>query len=88
MKIETCQFIPVTSIVPKQWGDWFYGTLSEGAPFTWGDNNRSLVSKSRFLQHVQDVLILGENDLTQEDFDEFIKTVESIDDEIYIDLEN
>ena len=39
---ETCEFIALTEIVPEAWRNWFYEMISENAPFSWGDNNRTL----------------------------------------------
>ncbi len=87
-QIQTCQYVPVTTIVPKKWSGWFYGALSEGAPFSWGDNNRTMVSPERFIKHVEDVVIVGENWVSAQDRDEFFATIKSLGDDVYIDLEN
>ena len=50
--VESCDFVPATSLIPRGWDSWFWEAISENAPFTWGDNNRSLVDFPSFMQHV------------------------------------
>ena len=49
--LQTCGFIPISGLVPKAWASWFYCAISENAPFSWGDNNRSLLTDSALAQH-------------------------------------
>jgi len=49
--VQTCQFISATDLVPKSWGGFFWELISEDAPFSWGDNNRSLVTAADFADH-------------------------------------
>lgn len=53
--IETCEFVPATSLVPRSWDSWFWSAFSENAPFTWGDNNRSLVDFRSFMDHAVEI---------------------------------
>jgi len=86
---KTVEIIEVTSLVPKEWVNWFYGLISENAPFSWGDNNRTLVTASRFHTHVFGCLDLAieDEDVSQEDVDSFLEMLEGLG-ETYIDLEN
>ena len=94
MKIETCEFVPLTSLVPKKWENWFYEAISTNAPFSWGDNNRTLISLNRFYDHCKEVLEnhgldygLKESGLTKKSKDKFLKTIVELTVD-YIDLEN
>ena len=49
----TLECIPCTSIVPRTWDDWFWSLISDSAPFSWGDNNRSIVTAERFARHAE-----------------------------------
>lgn len=79
-------FIEVSDLVPQSWGDWFWCLISEDAPFSWGDNNRTLIAASRFHAHCIDRLEDVE-DVSNEEIEKFLKTIESLG-ETYIDLEN
>ena len=92
MKKQTCEFIEATTLIPNNWTNWFWGLISESAPFSWGDNNRSLVCCCDFLEHVKnmidiDDLIEDGCKITQEEYDEFCEKLESLG-TTYIDLEN
>ena len=80
-KIQTCEFIPVSQIIPPKLSKWFWDLVSEDAPFSWGDNNRSLVTASSFANFCQERL------------DDSLKSKKILDKfrelgEMYIDLEN
>ena len=53
---ETCVFIPSTDLVPSEWAEPFWTLFSDSAPFTWGDNNRTLVTLERFVARVYDAV--------------------------------
>lgn len=88
-KIQTVEFYNVTDLVPEEWGSWFWGLVSGDAPFSWGDNNRTLVTASRFYDHCNEKLefVVEDGDVTQDEVDAFLKTIEDLG-ETYIDLEN
>ena len=52
--IEACEYVPASELVPPEWCDWFWATVVDNAPFSWGDNNRTLVAFDDFLLHVDD----------------------------------
>ena len=54
---EVCEFIPATNLIPYWAKNWFWGEFSSSAPFSWGDNNRTLITASRFAGHAQEVLM-------------------------------
>jgi hypothetical protein len=81
MKVQTCEFISATDLVPKGWDKWFWEKISEDAPFSWGDNNRSMVTASYFALHCEERL-----DDSQK-VRRFLKKVRALG-EMYIDLES
>lgn len=84
-KLETCKFILLTVLVPNEWAKWFYGIISEDAPFSWGDNNRTLVTANRLLEHCKKCEL---DDLApHEEVDAFLEKIEKLGDTL-VDLEN
>lgn len=86
-KVETCEFIPATLLVPDSWDSWFWERISEDAPFSWGDNNRTLVDMADFLDHCEDRLH------DKPEADAWLKKMRSAlkefgKDGMYVDLEN
>lgn len=81
MKIQTCEFISVTHLVPRGWSEWFWEAISQNAPFSWGDNNRSLVTASDFARHCEECL---DNSPKVKRFLTKVRTLG----EMYIDLES
>ncbi len=56
-KIETCKFIPISALLPRGWIKWFFdGGFCEQTPFTWGGNDRSLVSADRFADYLEECI--------------------------------
>lgn len=97
LTIETTKFVELSTIVPDVWKDWFFNDISENAPFSWGDNNRTLVSAERFKDHAEDVLDMVESEYEEgivlNDIKEyrqaFLDTLSYLEaNQIYIDLEN
>ena len=88
--VETIKFIPITKLVPEKWQGWFYDMLSQNAPFSWGDNNRSIITATRLANHAEDCLDIEQHDadtITQAEVDEWVEEVRKLGD-MYIDLEN
>jgi len=54
--IETCEYVPATSIIPRSWDKWFWEKISNNAPFSWGDNNHSLVAAADFANYCEERL--------------------------------
>lgn len=50
--LQVVSFVDVHDLVPDGWSGSFWGAVSENAPFSWGDNNLSLVTASAFKDHV------------------------------------
>jgi hypothetical protein len=95
--VEVARFIPVTEIVPKEWECWFYQAISEDAPFSWGDNNRTLVTLERFIDHCENSLsYLDDDELDPNERDYFINELKLLATSpachepagLYVDLEN
>ena len=53
INVQTCEFVSATDLVPRTWNTWFWGLISENAPFSWGDNNRSMVTACDFAIHCE-----------------------------------
>lgn len=66
--IDTLKSVGITQIIPDDWKDWIWTDLSDGAPFSWGDNNHSLVDAFSFKDHLDSVL-----DSQDEELEEIIK---------------
>ncbi len=81
MKVQTCEFVSATDLVPRSWDKWFWENISENAPFSWGDNNRSMVTASDFARHCEERL----DDSPK--IKRFLKKVRALG-EMYIDLES
>lgn len=76
-------------MVPPGWATWFWAKISQDAPFSWGDNNRSMVLACDFKNHCEDRLAdaASEEDVPQADIDQFLQLIESLG-TTYVDLEN
>lgn len=92
LQIDTLKSVGVTQIIPEDWKDWIWTDLSDGAPFSWGDNNHSLVDAFSFGDHLDCILEYKDD----EDLEETIKkhrpaifdTLNYLEaNKIYIDLE-
>jgi hypothetical protein len=88
--IQSCKYVCVTDIVPKEWKGWFYTAISENAPFSWGDNNRTMVDAMSFSHHVQEVIdIHDEIKINKKSLIDFYNTLGELErKQVYIDLEN
>jgi hypothetical protein len=85
----TCEFVEVSSLVPKDWETWFWTTISDNAPFSWGDLNRALVTASDFRSHCMDCVPYeaDQEGVSPNSIDNFMLLLEGLG-ETYIDLEN
>jgi len=87
VKVETCKFVCASDLVPKRWREWFWETISHNAPFSWGDNNRTLVDAVTFHDHCGN-RILGEGYVADIAFKAWLQKITRIPADVYIDLEN
>lgn len=80
---QMATFYPITDIVDHSGEDseGFYASLSDDAPFSWGDNNRTLVTAQRIMNH------MAERGMDEE-YPEVYNTLASLPEGSYIDLEN
>ncbi|NDB65564.1 MAG: hypothetical protein EB168_07850 [Euryarchaeota archaeon] len=88
---QACIFYHATDLVPTGWREWFWSIISDSAPFSWGDNNRSMVTASDFYRHCAARLtaheVIDEYGVPEEEYDQFFELLDSLGEE-YIDLEN
>jgi hypothetical protein len=70
LQIVSFSCAAVTQIIPDGWKDWIWTPLGDGAPFSCGDNNHSLVDAVGFGEHLDRVLKAYE---AEEKFQETIK---------------
>ena len=88
----TIECIPCTSLVPRTWDNWFWSLISDSAPFSWGDNNRTLVTAVRFARHAEsrmesDPDLCEHNGVLKRAYRAWLRDVRTLGD-TYIDLEN
>jgi hypothetical protein len=90
LPIQSCKYVCLTDITPKEWDGWFYLAISEDAPFSWGDNNRTMVDAMSFSHHVQRVMDFhDEEEVNEKQLIEFYETLGELErKQVYIDLEN
>lgn len=91
-KIQTTEFVDIIDIAPGHWSDWFYSDISNSAPFSWGDNDRTLVTAARLLKHIEDTLRDNDNFETLVHGDEELEQLKLVlqqlgEKNIYINLE-
>lgn len=48
---HSVSFVYASDIVPPEWRGWFWELISTDAPFSWGDNNHTLVTPGEFADH-------------------------------------
>jgi len=84
--LKVCAFVEVSTLVPKTWKSWFWAAISNKAPFSWGDNDRSLVGASDFANHCEESL-LDCRETSQSAVTRFLTKVRALG-QTYIDLEN
>ena len=84
---STVKYVDATELVPKEWEDWFWSDFSSDCPFSFGDNNVTLITVERFLDRCTDVLV-GNDDITREEKDDFLMKLEQMDQNSYINLES
>ena len=84
-KMQTLQFIAASDLIQKSLGK-FWAAVTEDAPFSFGDNNRTLITASRLADHCDDTVCYDDNFDTDE-VNKFIAELRELGD-TYIDLEN
>ena len=88
--IEDVKCVALSQVMPEEWHSWIFYALSEDAPFSWGDNNMTLIHADRLMDHLVDTLDLNDQEKNIEDFREStIDTLNYLSNKnIYIDLES
>ena len=91
-KLKKCKFYEVTKLVPKTWAPWFWASISESAPFTWGDCCHSLIPLRWFYDHAFDV-VEGMSDSERggvkvKAVKAWYKRLQKLGSEAYVDMEN
>ena len=79
-------FIPITRLVPAGWISWFYDMISQDAPFSWGDNNRTLITASRLADHAE-AGFANQDNIEETEIEKWLTEVRKLGN-TYIDLEN
>lgn len=51
--VRHCRFVPVSLLLEEGSRDWFYSAISENAPFSWGDNDRTLIRAKRLKDYLK-----------------------------------
>ena len=87
--VRATEFVEACELVPRKWDNWFWVAISENAPFSFGDNNRTLIDAQFFASHCEDVLAnLNDAESTTVGAKrEWLKKVRRLG-QMYIDLEN
>lgn len=90
LNTNTCSFISASSLISEDLGKVFWFPFSENVPFSWGDNDRTLVAVHRFGKHMDETVAELAGKLTEEQKREFelIRSALIILDTGYIDLES
>jgi hypothetical protein len=82
--LRSTTYINAEDLLPKTWirnGIW--GTLSSDAPFSWGDNDITLVTASRFADHIEDAL---QDEVDKSTLTKVLKKIKA-QGEVYVNLE-
>lgn len=87
--LQSCAFMPFSELLPERWESWFFEYFSESAPFSWGDNNRTLITADRVHEWCKHALRDAAQDTgeDQANLDEFMDELKALR-TTYIDLEN
>jgi len=85
--VMSTEFVCVTKIVPKKWRGWFYDVISTDAPFSWGDNNRTMITAARFADHCEECIEPEDGVPTIKEKEKFIAMLRDLG-QMYVDLEN
>lgn len=87
LDIVHLQCVSLTEIVPPNWHEWFFETLSGSSGFTWGTNNFSLVDVDSFLNYC-DETFHGSGFVNNGTFKAWFKKMQRLPKNVYIDLES
>lgn len=100
---NTCKFVELSNLVPSSCTPEFYVRISENAPFSWGDNNRTLIAPGDLAEYIEEVFFTHEykedvEGMPEADVRKIIQDLKEINNDndafpgteefVYIDLEN
>ena len=86
--------IPSSALVPDEWATEFWELFGDGAPFSWGDNNVSLITLRRLVDHANKAVDVHVDILLKhrQHYDEWMSLLEEMCnlglDGLYVDLES
>jgi len=60
-KLKTITICPASALFPDDWADWIFDALSLDAPFSWGDNDHTLVEAEAFKDHLAYVFTMQDH---------------------------
>ena len=91
LRVYTAAYVHISDIVPSSWEGWFYTLVSETAPFTWGDNDVSLITADSFRNYCEKILVSFEDDeqdgnAPQQEINDFLTRLRGLGN-IYVDME-
>ena len=96
--IHTAKFVCLSDTLPPHWRSWFEeNVLQDDTPYSWGDNNRTLISVTRFKSFCEKKFKQEWENTTQtgifphDEVAYFLAALNNLageDEHIYIDLEN
>lgn len=85
--VYSIEFIQISDVVPQEWFSWFWEVIADGAPFTWGDNDYSIIAIADFINWCERVLDPDEEGIPpQAELDAFYKKLRSFNN-TWLDLE-
>lgn len=92
-KYHIAKYVPISDIVPEDWKGWFFEAISQNAPFSWGDNNRTLIDAISFGHHAEECIDLEDsfeyNPTIKKHRKKFFNSLTDLaKNHIYVDLEN
>ena len=87
IRIQACAFVSISDVLSPHLTtqgerDQFWALISENAPFSWGDNNRSMVTASSLANHIQD-----RQDIAMRGYGYLMRSLLDLG-ELYVDLES
>jgi hypothetical protein len=87
--MNTVSYTNISDIIPLQWESWFWEEFSSNAPFSWGDNDITLITADRVLEHVKDVCsdVVDDLAIKQDQVDNILAQFKALGEQ-YISIDN
>ena len=89
-EVEDITFLPATTVIPRDWDDFFWAVIAENAPFSWGDNEHTLIRTYRLADHI-DYVFYDEHLISSGEKKNLLKLLEDLENIHgikYIDMES